>query len=81
MMYRPIMNPIDRFDPRRRQPQPDMQPQMQPGRQQVAEALISPQQFAFAAGRNFEGMYPDPQQQPAQQPQMGRIMRPNRGLR
>lgn len=75
MMYRPIMNPIDRFDPRRRQPQPDMQPQMQPGRQQVAEALISPQQFAFAAGRNFEGMFKPPEeQQQEQQRQMQRQM-------
>lgn len=73
MTYRPIMNPIDGFDPRR---QPEMQDQS--SRQKVAQALISPQQFAFGAGRNFSDMY---YAGPPQQPQMGRIMRPAKGIR
>lgn len=77
-MYRPIMNPIDRFDPRRRQPQPMMQPgmqpqtqpDMQPDRQKVADALMSPQRAAFVLGRNFEGMSAPAQEQQQMQRQM-----------
>lgn len=65
----PVMNPIDPMDARRRQPmQGDVQQPTQ--KQQIMQALISPQQFAFGAGKNFEGMYYNPQQQQApQQPQ------------
>lgn len=73
-MYRPIMERIDRFDPRRSQPQPVMQPQMQPemqpDRQKVAEALMSPQQGAFALGKNFEGMFAPAHEQQQQMMQM-----------
>ena len=80
MMYRPVMDRIDRFDPRRSQPQPIMQPQtqpdMQPDRQKVAEALMSPQRGAFVYGRNFEGMFAPAQEQQKQEQQRQMMQMP-----